>query len=334
MSTVSVPVERTDQAGEARRSAAEMAKTLGFDEADVARAALVTTELATNLWKHGGGGEVLISDGDFGAEPCIEIIALDRGRGMVDVARCFQDGYSTSGTAGGGLGAVGRLSQCDIFSQRDKGTAILARIFRRGARIQTGRFGTGGVAVPMQGEQVCGDGFVVRQSGSQLLAMMADGLGHGPDAAKCARRAIEAFQTNPEWEPARVLAGIHGALRGSRGAAVSVAWLDLETRRIIFSGIGNVLGLATSPNAPVKNFVVMPGIAGENIRSVREFTYEWPAGAVVLIYSDGITSHWSLDEYPGVSSHDPSLIAAVIYRDRKRGRDDASVLAIRESNLP
>ncbi len=334
MSTVSVLVERTDQTGEARRSAADMAKTLGFDEPDVARVALVTTELATNLWKHGGGGEVLVSDGDFGAEPCIEIIALDRGRGMSDVARSFEDGYSTSGTAGGGLGAIGRLSECDIFSQRDKGTAILARIFRRGAKLQTGRFVTGGVAVPMQGEQVCGDGFVVRQSGSQLLAMMTDGLGHGPDAATCARRAIETFQASQEWEPARMLTAIHGALRGTRGGAVSVALLDLETRRITFSGIGNVLGVVAGPDAPAKNFVVMPGIAGENIRSVREFTYEWPAGALVLIYSDGITSHWSLDEYPGVTSHDPSLTAAMIYRDRKRGRDDASVLAIRESNLP
>ena len=74
----------------------------------------------------------------------------------------------------------------------------------------------------------------------------------------------------------------------------------------------------------------MPGIVGHHMASVREFTYAWPHDSVVLIYSDGIGSHWSLSEYEGLAFRDPSLISGVIYRDRKRGRDDASILAIRE----
>ncbi len=333
MSTLWAPVEGSDQAGDARRMASTLASEMGFDEADAARAAIVVTECATNLWKHAGGGDILLSDYDWEGLPCIEAIALDRGPGMTDVARCFQDGYSTAGSAGSGLGAIGRLSQCDVYSQPGKGTAVLARILRRGARVSEGRFAVGGIAAPLPGETLSGDGFAHRENGSSLLAMMADGLGHGPLAARCADLAIDAFHNSREWEPGRLIAEIHGALRGSRGGAVSVARLDPEAREIRFAGVGNVLGMVSAPGLQARNFVTMPGIVGDNIRSVREFTYPWPSGALVLLYSDGISSHWSPEEYAGLALHDPTLISAVIFRDRKRGRDDASVMTIRERTV-
>lgn len=332
MTTLSIPVEGPDQAGEARRAAAGMAKALGFDEVETGRVAIVATECASNLWKHGSGGEMLIGEGECDGRACVELAALDRGPGMGDVARCFEDGYSTAGSAGSGLGAVGRLSECEVYTHPGKGTALFARVVRQDPKnraIPTGRFAIGGVSVPLRGETVCGDGFAVRQDGTALLAMMADGLGHGPAAAQCATSAIEAFRSSSETSPEKLIHEIHRALRVTRGGAVSVARLDAARREIRFAGIGNVLGMVTGPGF-VKNFVAMPGIAGHNVSRVREFTYEWPGGAVVLIYSDGIGSHWSLDEYEGLTGRDPSLISAVVYRDRKRGRDDASVLTIRE----
>src|ERR1700730_3426426 len=102
MNTVSLRVDGPDQAGEARRAATSAAAELGFDEDDVGRVAIVVTEFASNLWKHAAGGEILISNSSFEGQPCIEAIGLDRGPGMADVARCFQDGYSTAGSQGGG----------------------------------------------------------------------------------------------------------------------------------------------------------------------------------------------------------------------------------------
>jgi anti-sigma regulatory factor (Ser/Thr protein kinase) len=332
VSTLSIPVEGPDQAGEARRAAAEVAKALGFDEVDVGRVAIVATECASNLWKHGAGGEMLIGEGLCDGRSCIELAALDRGPGMRDIARCFEDGYSTAGGAGSGLGAVGRLSDCEVYSRPGKGTALFARIIGRdrAGRVATeSGFASGAVSVPLRGESVCGDGYALRQDGTALLAMMADGLGHGPLAAECAARAIEAFRRSDETSPEKLIREIHRALRATRGGAVSVARLDTARREIRFAGVGNVLGIAASPGF-ARNFVAMPGIAGHNLAAVREFTYDWPAGAIVLLYSDGIGSHWSLDEYEGLTSRDPSLISAVVYRDRKRGRDDASVLTIRE----
>ena len=76
-----------------------MAKSLGFGEEDVGRVTIVVTECANNLWKHGAGGEMLVTEVELEGQPCVEAIALDRGPGMYDVARCFQDGYSTAGSA-------------------------------------------------------------------------------------------------------------------------------------------------------------------------------------------------------------------------------------------
>ncbi|AMY11815.1 Serine/threonine-protein kinase RsbT [Luteitalea pratensis] len=48
---------------------------------------------------------------------------------MTDVQRCLQDGFSTVGTPGNGLGAVKRLSdEFDVHSTPGKGTVIVSRI--------------------------------------------------------------------------------------------------------------------------------------------------------------------------------------------------------------
>ncbi len=73
-----------------------------------ARSPSWSTELATNLLKHGGGGEILAERFDDSDGAGIEVLALDRGSGMADVARCMQDGYSTAGSLGQGLGAASR----------------------------------------------------------------------------------------------------------------------------------------------------------------------------------------------------------------------------------
>ena len=304
---------------------------MGFDEAAIGRLSIVVTECATNLWKHAAGGEMLIGTNRLGGETCIDAIALDQGPGMRDVARCFTDGFSTAGSSGGGLGAVGRLSECQVFTMPGKGTAILARVFKGSPpdAAKLGEFAAGGVSVPVAGEMVCGDGFALRQQGPALWVMMADGLGHGTAAAACADRAVETFERSELESPVALLEKIHAALRGTRGSAVSVACLDLSARKVRFAGAGNVLGMISAMGAS-RQFVAMPGIAGNKMACVREFTYDWPSGGVVLIYSDGIASHWSLDEYGGLAAQDPALIAAVIYRDKKRSRDDASIVAIRE----
>src|ERR1700761_735302 len=156
---IALTVQDQSQVSETRRRATEMAGRQGFGDTDSGRVALVATELATNILKHGKGGEVLIGAYGDGPDSGIELVALDKGPGISNWAASLADGHSPAGTAGKGLGAVVRQSHfVDVASWPGAGTAILARL-KRGQPPEgfsdTGRIGA--VSVPKSGEEVCGD---------------------------------------------------------------------------------------------------------------------------------------------------------------------------------
>ena len=124
-----IPVTEASQPSAARFAAHAAAGDAGFREEASYRAGLVATELATNLVKHASGGEILVRCSERAGHGEVEIISIDRGPGIADVSRAMEDGRSTAGSAGTGLGAVRRLSdEFDVFSQPGRGTVILARL--------------------------------------------------------------------------------------------------------------------------------------------------------------------------------------------------------------
>jgi anti-sigma regulatory factor (Ser/Thr protein kinase) len=324
-----IPVHDISQIAEARRGATAQALRIGFTEEEAGRVAIVATELATNLVKHGGGGELLVGVFEDGSGEGIECLALDKGPGMRDVDACLRDGYSTTGTAGTGLGAVSRQSHfIDIFSRPGLGTAALARL-QRGRLAPAPASGPGSafgaVSLPKTGEIACGDGWSARPHPDGLTLMVVDGLGHGPLAAEAAHVAGMVFAQHHERALPEILDRIHGALRSTRGAAVSVARLDLGRSRVHFAGIGNVAGtLIAGP--VVRKMVSHNGTAGHAVKRIHEFTYDFAGVPLVVLCSDGLGTNWALDRYPGLGLRHPSLVAGVLYRDFTRGRDDVTVL--------
>jgi anti-sigma regulatory factor (Ser/Thr protein kinase) len=328
LTSISIRVDASDQVGEARRRAATLASSLHLDPTTAGRLAIVVTECANNLWKHAPGGEIVLSPLSAG-DPGVDVLALDNGPGMPDLARCLQDGYSTAGSPGTGLGAIERLATVfDVYSVPGKGTALLARIQKHALqRRALPPLEVGGVCVPMPGETECGDDFAF--CGTTL--MVVDGLGHGPLAADCAAAAVVAFTQAGPAAPSELLGEINGALRGTRGAAVAIAQLDLPRRELRYAAVGNIAGFLEQGDR-ARHLVSFPGIAGNDIRNVRELTYQLGEKVLLLLYSDGITTHWSLDSYEGLVSRDPSLIAGVVYRDHSRRRDDATVVVVRQGS--
>jgi anti-sigma regulatory factor (Ser/Thr protein kinase) len=324
--TVSVAVSDTSQVAEARREAVMIAARNGFSEDDAGRVALVATELGTNLVKHGRGGELLIGAYEDGEGSGVELIALDRGPGISNVEQCFQDGYSTAGTAGNGLGAVMRQSSIvDIASWPGAGTGVLARVRPGKPNPQRAgsRTGWGAVSVAMPGQDVCGDSWSVMANGATTL-LVADGLGHGQEAADASVEAVRLFRRFNGHLVPTVIDYVHGGLRATRGAAVSIARFDPPTRKIVFAGIGNVAG-AIATDGSLKRMVSMPGTAGHNARKIQAFEYPFENGLIILA-SDGISTNWNFSRYANIQSVHPTLIAALIYRDFGRQRDDTTVL--------
>jgi anti-sigma regulatory factor (Ser/Thr protein kinase) len=332
---VLLPLDDRSQIGEVRRIATGMAGQLGLDEQDQGRVALVLTEGLNNALTHGGGGQVVLRP-IVNSRSGVEALIIDKGPGIADVERALRDGYSTAGTPGTGLGAVARVADgFDIYSVAGEGTALLVRVCARGANPERATavplLEAGAVCLPRSGETVCGDAWALGRNAERVVLIVADGLGHGPDAAAASMEAIRIFRKSLSLPPADILAEIHTALRSTRGAAVAVAALDPKLQEIRYAGVGNIASSVVSASE-TRSMVSHNGTVGHEVRKIQEFQYDWPAGALVIMQSDGLQTHWRLDRYPGLVTRDPALIAGVLYRDFTRGRDDVTVLAVRQRN--
>jgi hypothetical protein len=187
----------------------------------------------------------------------------------------------------------------------------------------------GVVVVPVAGETHCGDSWAEYHTDSHSVYLVVDGLGHGIGAAEAADEAVAAFHRAATVNPLDALDEIHHSLRTTRGAAASIASLDRNARKLRYAGVGNVAAaILADPKGHA--MVSQNGILGHSVARLQDFTYDWPIGATLTMYSDGIASHWSLAKYPRLASCPTLLGAAVIYRDFSRRRDDATVLIARE----
>jgi anti-sigma regulatory factor (Ser/Thr protein kinase) len=322
-------VTDASQVSEVRYAVRLSAERAGFSETDVHRAGIVATELASNLAKHTHeGGEVLIGPSPAGRADGLELLAIDRGPGMRDVSQSLSDGHSTSGTQGTGLGAIRRLSDdFDLHSQPGRGTVVWVRL-RADRKRSPAAFLVGGVSVAVHGEPVCGDAWCVQPRQDGLAALVADGLGHGIHAAEAAQAAAVTFCARA-LAAAEALRAIHAGLRHTRGAAAAVAELDRQRRLLIYAGVGNI-SAAIVQNGTVRQAVSHNGTLGHQAQYFREYTYPWPAHGILVMHSDGLTSHWSLASYTGLREKHPAVIAGVLYRDHRRQRDDMTVVVARE----
>lgn len=332
------PVTEKSQVGEARRRVGDLTEQLGFDSTLRERAAIVVTELATNLLKHGGGGELVVCGLALGETPGggagVEILALDRGPGMVNVAACLRDGYSTTGSLGQGLGAIQRQSHAfDLYSAPGQGTALLAQLWATatGAPAPPATvlppFVYGAICRPKPGEQANGDGWHLHTTREQCQLLLCDGLGHGPDANAVTRRALAVFAAEPVRSAMGQVEAIHQALQGTRGAAVAVATVGGAS--VDFVGIGNISGRVWLDDE-ARHLLSQHGIAGHQTRKLQAFPQRWGKGGLLLLHSDGLGTRWTLESYPGLRHRHPSLIAGVLYRDFTRGNDDVTVVVVKE----
>jgi anti-sigma regulatory factor (Ser/Thr protein kinase) len=332
--TSRVRIEEQSQTADARRTARLMAQNLGFDETLAEQVAIVTTEVCTNLLKHAGGGEILLqsSGGDETGASALELLAPDKGPGIGNLDQALRDGYSTGGTPGHGLGAIVRLaSTSDFYSEASRGVAVLAR-WSAGPNIpawQLPPLQLGSVNVPKPGQEVCGDAWGAEQTPDYSTIMVADGLGHGFDARTASAEAVRILHSAPGLGPAELVERAHLALRSTRGAALAVARVDRYRERITFSGIGNISAHIYSGGSESQHLVSVHGTAGFQTAKIREFEYPWPDRAMLLMYSDGLSSQTSPANYPGLTLRDPALIAGVLYRDFARGNDDATIVVAR-----
>jgi anti-sigma regulatory factor (Ser/Thr protein kinase) len=322
-----IEVSEPSQAGEARRKAVALAEELQLSETGRGAVGLATTEMATNLVKHAGRGHILLQRILQGKKHGIRLMSVDKGPGIDDVHRALNDGHSTTHSMGAGLGAIQRLSDSfDLYSIPGSGTIISAEFWQeKSKKTSTAPLEIGVVSEPIRGEEACGDGWGVRGSLDTALLMVVDGLGHGSFAADAAREAERILSGGNQESVCGIVTDMHAALRKTRGAALAIAKIHFAKKLLAFAGVGNIsaaiVSMGASRSIPSHN-----GTVGHQMSRVQEFTYPWNADSILVMHSDGLGTHWTLEGYPGIWNKHPSVIAAILHRDFYRGRDDVTVL--------
>lgn len=324
----------------ARRLAATFGRRIGLTAERVSEAELAVTEVATNLVRHAVDGSLLLRISRDRESAALELVAVDSGPGIGDVAHARRDGVSSAGTLGIGLGAVGRLADhLDIHSLPGRGTVLAAWFWSRpgaggaAAPRPAGDPIADGLTRPISGETICGDQWAVRDDpgaapsyqGGPLLVMLCDGLGHGLLAARAAQDAVAAFHRSGRQDPQGVLADIHRAISGTRGGAAAVARIEPAEHRIQYCGVGNISGFligAESRDA----LLSAPGIVGHQLPRLRMFEQELPHGSALVMHSDGLVERWSPARIPGLLDHSPVVIAGQLLREAAVRHDDAGVV--------
>jgi anti-sigma regulatory factor (Ser/Thr protein kinase) len=321
-----IRVEEPSAASGCRSAALAMAERLGFGETRAEELAVAVTEAASNLVKHASDGALMLRAEPGDALSGIELVTTDAGPGIADIPAALRDGTSTAGTLGIGLGAIRRAADsCAVFSRPGRGTVLAARF--RAERGDPGPGRWAGIIRPIGAETECGDNYLAYASaGGKVTALLCDGLGHGPLAATASREAVAALREAPEDEPAAVLRRVHARLGHTRGGAVAVVAIDRQS--VTFAGLGNVAGwILSGPGR--QGMISVPGIAGHQARTFRQYSYTRPPGAAVILHSDGLSSRWNAADLPGLSSQDPLVIAAALLSEAGVHRDDAGILVLR-----
>lgn len=343
-------IEESSQVGEAKRRINKLTHELAYSEIDADRAAMVVLELGNNLIKHARGGKLIFQVWEVNGLQAVAIISIDSGPGIFDLKKCLEDGFSTAGSLGAGLGAVFRASQYfDAYSIEGQGSVVLSVILPikfakdtplaermiftdglpRKLKDESQLLCFGAILTPKTDELVIGDSWGAAMNENFRSLMVVDGLGHGAEAADAAALAKNAFSDRPFLAPKALLMNLHKAMSGSRGGVGAAALIDREAGKLHYAGLGNINGSIIYANGKTRHLTSLNGTLGYEAKKMQEFSYEISRGDILIMHSDGCSARWNLENYPELMSKHPAIICGVLYKDFAKDFDDVTICCLR-----
>ena len=181
-----------------------------------------------------------------------------------------------------------------------------------------------------RGEATSGDLAVVSLLPEGALVAGIDGLGHGSEAAHASRRAAAVMRESPGPDLVGLVEHCHRALRGTRGAAISLAFVSASESRMTWLGVGNVEGRVLSGDPgdtrPKGSLALGRGVPGHELPAVRAATITMRPGDVLVLATDGVDATFADSlELSGSSQ----TISERILSDHWKPPDDALVIVVR-----
>ena len=330
---VQFPISEASQVAEVRRKVTALAGRAGLDETQAGICAVIASEMGTNLVKHAKAGEIFLRTVAQGSAQGLKFwLWIGAQAWPMSVALC-RTAIPLPAAAGPVSGRSCRMAtEFDIHSLPGRGTTLVARVWSKAlpAARDAPTTMTGVINLAKPGESVSGDAWLSESYGRRTICAIVDGLGHGPLAAQAAVLAIESLREHREASLSEQIDFAHGALRSTRGAALGVAEIlhDQGTRQICRHREHH--GRRT-PGWRRQEY----GVPEWDPRSSNT---TGDGVSVPLVRIGDVDHVFGWDQHPlgsqslcGTDGRDPSLIAATLYRDFTRGRDDTTVTGAQSS---
>lgn len=318
----SIPV--TDERGLAAavRQARREARACGFSAAECCTLATAVSELAMNILRYAGRGELRIERAEAPDRLGLRIEALDDGPGIADPERALEAGYSTGGSLGLGLPAVRRATdELAIESRPGAGTRVRAIKWRALRALEHGF-----CVRPLLDPPRCGDAVWRGERGPVTVLAIIDVLGHGAAAHVLAERIVALLEESTESDPEGLMRTIAAAIRGSRGAALGLCALDRGNGTLRHCAIGNTVTRICG--RAERHLVSRSGVVGGIMPAPRAFEARLRGGELLLMYSDGVRDRFTRADL-GTAAASPRRAACAVVRRFGRRSDDAACLAAR-----
>lgn len=173
----------------------------------------------------------------------------------------------------------------------------------------------------------CGDTGVIEQADATCFIALVDVLGHGREACELAN-IIRIYLTEHHGEaPVPLLEALHAHIKGSRGAVAAVCRIDTASGVVRYAGVGNI----TTRIFGVAPFQFLPrdGVIGYMMPHPVEQTRRLTPRDVLMMYSDGLKTHFDLLDCPDLLLGSAREIAEKALRTFGKHDDDASCLVLR-----
>lgn len=273
----------------------------------------------------------------------ISLVATDHGPGIPSISTAMADRSSSQSSMGCGLGAIRRLmDEFAIHSKVPEDPHNLSTSYSRGGTTiitskwcETGASGAthfqwGGISRPMPGYYANGDAFFLKETDHTIHIFIADGLGHGSQAALASQQAIRLARKNFNLPFDTLFPLLHRALRPTRGVALMAIRLDKQAHTLSYCGIGNIEAslLPRQISSPLSR----PGVLGSGKLPVLiNKTLAWPDNGMLVLHTDGVSRRWSDDSNIQLQKLNPLLLSHLLLRDYGRYSDDAAVLILKEN---
>lgn len=119
------PIKTEDDIALVRASVKRVVALLNFSLVNQTKIITAASELARNVLEHGGGGVATIQLIDESGRVGVRLNFEDSGKGIPDVAKAMEDGFTTGKGMGLGLGGAKRLmDEFHIGSNPESGTKV------------------------------------------------------------------------------------------------------------------------------------------------------------------------------------------------------------------